>query len=164
MTTLGHVSCPTLLFILIAQLFNIQYSWSDLLILIFFSILPDFDFLFYRFVKKKNFDSDFDHHKWFTHWPITYTPLLILLLFFPRLKLFLICYGLYFHLILDTFLAGSGIRWLYPFSKKALNLFAKKTNSYHGEEWFKVYKKTVMWKTEIGALAILIIVLFLAKN
>lgn len=164
MTTLGHISCPSLIFILIARLFHIQYSWSDLLILVFFSILPDIDFLFYKFVKKKSFDSNFDHHRWFTHWPITYTPLLILLFFSSSLKLFLICYALFFHLVLDTFLAGSGIRWLYPFTTKAVNMFSKKTKNHYGQEWLKIYKKTVMWKIEILALAVLLIIFFLVKN
>jgi len=65
---------------------------------------------------------------------------------------------------LDTFLAGSGIRWLYPFTTKAVNMFSKKTNNYHGQKWLKIYKKTVIWKIEILALAVLLIIFFLVKN
>lgn len=164
MTILSHASYPSLLFIIITRLLYIQYSLSDLLILIFFSILPDIDFLFYKFIKRKKYDSNFQHHKWFTHWPITYVPLLILLLFFPSLKLFLICYGLFSHLILDTFLAGDGMMWFYPFSKKFFNIFAKKTNNHHGPEWFNIYKKIFIWKIDILAFAVLLIMIFLTKN
>ena len=116
MTVLSHASYPSLLFIIVAKLFDIQFSLFDLLILVFFSILPDLDFLFHKFIKRQKYNSNFQHHKWFTHWPITYVPLLILLFFFPGLKLFLICYGLFSHLVLDTFLAGDGMMWFYPFS------------------------------------------------
>ncbi|MBU1906504.1 MAG: metal-dependent hydrolase [Candidatus Omnitrophica bacterium] len=161
MTILSHAAFPSLLFIIAAKLLHIQYFLSDVLILIFFSILPDFDFLFHRFIKKRKYDLNFQHHKWFTHWPITYALLLILLLFFPNLKLFLICYGLFSHLILDTFLSGNGIMWFYPFSKKFFNLFAKELNNYHGQDWFSIYKKKIIWKIDILAFVILLIVLFL---
>ena len=160
MIILSHASYPSLLFIIIAKLFHIQYSFSDLLILIFFSILPDFDFLFYRFIKRKKYDSNFQHRKWFTHWPITYIPLLILLFFFPSLELFLVCFGIFSHLILDTFLAGDGIMWFYPLSKKFFNFFAKSTNGHHGPEWFNIYKKMTIYKIDILAFVILLLVLF----
>ena len=160
MHTLSHTSYPSLLFIIIARLMDIQYALFDILILIFFSLLPDLDFLFHKFVKKKKFDLDFQHHKWFTHWPITYTPLLVLLFFYPNFKLFLICYGIYSHLILDTFLCGDGMMWFYPFSKKFFNFFSKKTKGKHGRDWLNVYKKTLIYKVDIVAFVILLTVLF----
>lgn len=164
MTTLSHASYPSLLFIAVAKLLNIQYSLLDLLILIFFSILPDIDFLFYKFIKKKKYDSTFQHHKWFTHWPSIYISLLVMLFFFSGLKLFLICYGLFSHFIIDTFFSGDGIMWFYPFSKKFLSMFSKKTNSYHGKDWFNIYKKKVIWKIDLLAFTVLLIVIFLTKN
>lgn len=161
MTTFSHISYPTLLFVTAAEVSHIEYSLSDLLILIFFSILPDLDFLFHKLIKGKGFDSEYQHHKWFSHWPIYYTPFLILFLIFPGLKLFLICYALFCHFILDSFLAGDGIMWFYPFSKKFFNFFAKKTNNHHGQEWFNIYKKMVIWKIDILAFTVLIFTIVL---
>ena len=163
MTVLSHASYPSLLFIIVAKLFDIQFSLFDLLILVFFSILPDLDFLFHKFIKRQKYNSNFQHHKWFTHWPITYVPLLILLFFFPGLKLFLICYGLFSHLVLDTFLAGDGMMWFYPFSKKFFNLFAQKINNHHGQEWFNIYKKMTIWKIDIVAFIVLLFAILLIK-
>jgi len=126
-------------------------------------VLPDLDFLFYKFVKKGRYDSNFRHRQWFTHWPITYAPLLVLLFFFPSFKLFLICYGLFSHLILDTFLAGDGMMWFYPFSKEFFNLCAKKTNNHHGREWFDAYKGMAAYKIDILSFIVLLSILFLKK-
>jgi len=159
MTTFSHASYPTLIFIAAETLISSQYSLQDLLILIFFSIFPDLDFIFYKFIKKGSFNSNFQHHKWLTHWPIIYSPLLIALAFFPSFKLLLITYGIYSHLIMDTFLAGDGIMWLYPFSKKFFNLFAEKTTNNHGKDWFNIYKKMLIYKIDILAFVIVLLVI-----
>lgn len=165
MIFLAHAAYPALLFAIFAKFSSTTYSLFDFLILIFFSILPDLDFLFYKIFKKGKYDSDFQHHQWPSHWPIIYLPLFILLILFPNLKLFLICYGLLSHFIMDTFLSGDGIMWLYPFSKRFFSLCDKKTKGCHGIKWFKLYKKKTIYKIDLlGFVALLFLLYYLIKN
>jgi hypothetical protein len=159
MIILSHISYPALLFIIIAQLFSIHYSLFDILILIFFSTLPDLDFVFSKLFMGRKYDNNFQHHKWFTHWPIIYSPLLILLFIFPSLELFLVCFGIFSHFGMDTFLAGDGIMWFYPFSKKFFNFFAKNIKDHHGWKWFQIYKKMIVYKIDIIAFIFLLLLL-----
>jgi len=161
MIILSHIAYPTLFFITIAKLFNIEYSLTHLLVLMFFSMYPDLDYFFHALISKKKISFNVPHRKWFTHWPITYTPLLVLLYFFPSLTLSLICLGIYSHFILDTFFSGDGLRWLYPFSKKYFSFFGGKTKGYYGIEWFNIYKKMFIYKADIlSFIALLIILIF----
>ncbi|MFC1728408.1 metal-dependent hydrolase [Nanoarchaeota archaeon] len=157
MNFMSHMSYPALLFVIISKLFGITYSISDLLILILFAALPDFDFLFHRLVKRGKFDAGFRHHDWFTHWPITYLPLVVLLIIFPTFKMLLAVLGLYSHFVLDLFL-GNGIMWFYPFSKKKYGFF--KITGCHGWDWFKVYRGKLIYKFDvIATIAIIVIVI-----
>ena len=57
MIILSHVTYPSLSYILASKLFNLQYSFFYFSTLIISSVLPDFDFLFHKLVKKGKFDS-----------------------------------------------------------------------------------------------------------
>ncbi|MBL7156023.1 MAG: metal-dependent hydrolase [Candidatus Pacebacteria bacterium] len=186
MNPLSHLSYPALFFVLLAKIFHIEYSFFDLLILMFFCVLPDLDLLFFSIFSKQKkefsfsnllsiifasifpnyylpfceFEKSPNHRKWATHLPVVYFPLIILLFFQPNLRLFLIYFGIYSHLILDTLLRGS-IMWLYPLSKKEFSFFNKFKN-YSNAEYFKFYKKSVFYKLDIvGFIGLLII--FISK-
>lgn len=159
MIFISHLSYPALLFMLIAKIFSISYSFSDLIVLIFFAILPDLDFLFHKYVMKRGFDSWFRHHEWFTHWPSTYLPIFIIWAIFPNMKTALASLGILSHFILDTFLNGGGLMWFAPFSKKYYNLFGKKTKGHYGWGWFQIYRKLAIFKIDVIACTTLVVLL-----
>lgn len=179
----SHLSYPLLFFVLIAKIFHIQYSFLDLWILMFCSVLPDFDLLFFSISGKsrqfsfskflaliflfllpgsKFFSDKFEtppkHRAWFSHWPIVYSLLIILFLLNSNLKLFLICLGIYSHFLLDT-LIGTGVMWFYPFSRKSFNLLPGKLKDCDGLECFQIYKKTIFYKIDIIAFGCLLLIL-----
>lgn len=187
MPPLSHLSYPFLFFVLIANIFRIDYSFSDLLILMFFSALPDSDVLIFAIFNKKhkkfsladfknlifvstlpNFISltkkikdlkeDIHHHSWPTHIPIVYAPLVGLLFLLPNLKLILVCFAIYSHFILDSILGG-GIMWLYPFSKRFFSFLPGGLKNYCGLAYFKAYKQTIFYKIDFFAFVILLIIL-----
>jgi membrane-bound metal-dependent hydrolase YbcI (DUF457 family) len=153
----SHFAYPVLLFVLIAKLFGITYSAYHLVIVILFALLPDIDFFYHGLVKKGKYDDTFKHHEWFTHWPVFYAPLLILLILFPSFNLLLICGAIYSHLILDSFFVN-GIMWLHPFSKRKFAFF--KIDHCHGWEWYKFYKTKPIYKIDMIATIIALVFLF----
>lgn len=160
MIPLGHISYPTLVFMLFAYVFKIGYSFSDIMLLIFFSMLPDLDIVVHYILNSGKIDNNARHHAWFTHWPITYTPFLILFLIYHNMNFFLMTFGIYFHLLLDIFFSGDGIMWFYPFSKKYFNFFADKTKNRIGFEWLAAYKKLPIFKIDIISFSALMFILF----
>ena len=161
MIVLGHISYPSLAFIIFAKILGIEYSMPHLLLLMLFSILPDMDFFFHALVRKGKYDSSFQHRKWFTHWPISYSPLLVLLYFYPSMALFVACLGIYSHLALDTLFCDDGIMVFYPFSKKFYNFFGSKFRNTHGVEWLRVYKKQMIFKLDVVSFISLLIILLM---
>lgn len=159
MIILSHIAYPSLIFMIIASLFGIDYSLSHLMILITFSLLPDIDLLFHLFIKKENYDSRFQHHKWFTHWPISYLPLFALLYFSPSMGILMACLGIFSHLLLDTFFSGDGIMWFYPFSRRFYNFFGHELKNSHGAEWLRNYMKKRIYKVDIVSFMALLIIL-----
>jgi len=184
MNPLAHISFPALFFVLIAKIFNISYSFWDLLILIFFSVFPDFDFFYYTIFKTKKekpyslsdllslvfytaipgfnsfenevFTAPPVHHTWPSHYPIIYVPLLFSLIIWPDLKLFLVFLGIFSHFILDSFFGGK-IMWLYPFSKKPFLIFGGDLINYKEKQYFIAYKKHPIYKLEILGFIILVL-------
>ena len=87
-------------------------------------ILPDFDGIYFALKGKDPRDNTFQHHMYFgSHWPITYTPLLIFLIFsfifnfYPEIFL-MINVGIYMHLICDSACCGDGMMWGKTYNKK----------------------------------------------
>lgn len=159
MIILSHISYPTLLFVLLAKWLNLDYSVYHLAILILFSVFPDIDFLYHKFVKNGKYDYTFMHHKWVLHWPILYLPLVMAALLYPSQYLLLAIIGIYSHLVLDSFMSGDGIMWLYPFSRKFYNFFGEGIRNRHGHEWLNAYRKTNIYKIDMVCFGILLLIL-----
>jgi len=163
MPIISHFSWAVVLFKIVAWILQIKYGFSDLLLLIFSSTLPDFDFFFHRIVRKKGLDSDFRHHEWPTHWPLVYSPVILIAIIFPSLRTILICFGCFLHFVMDSFFTADGIMWLAPISKKSFLFCGKETmGNYHGWDWFKRYRKLWIYKLDIVLAFIAIIILFLS--
>ncbi len=162
-----HSSYAFLLYYLIYMLWKgpIMPGWVVFLI-IFFGLLPDLDGIYWKLKKKGEMDTHFQHHLYYwTHWPISYTPLLLLFVvcvilnFYPEYFLIPVI-GIYGgHLIPDSISTGDGIMWgKKPWKKgsyaRYINLFSCKTDGYHGRYWNLRYRSTIFFK--IGTAAVIV--------
>ncbi|MBN1156969.1 metal-dependent hydrolase [Candidatus Woesearchaeota archaeon] len=160
----GHIAYPFLAVYIANWLFGLHITAKHYLILVFFSIVPDLDFLLYRLLpwKKKKYGErwfDKEHHKWASHWPLAYLFLFVIYVINRSSIVLMMIIGVYSHFILDSFLSGDGIMWLFPFSRKYLNLISSKTKGFMGMEWVKRYRKTLMFKFDVIAFLVSIFIL-----
>ncbi len=143
----------------------IMPGWVVFLI-IFFGLLPDLDGIYWKLKKKGEIDTHFQHHLYYwTHWPISYTPLLVLFIicvcfnFYPEYFLIPVI-GIYGgHLVPDSISTGDGIMWgKKPWKKghyaRYINLFSRIADGYHGKYWNARYRSTVFFK--IGTAAVIL--------
>lgn len=160
MQTISHIAYPALTFIAGAHVLGFEYRVEHLVVLTAFSILPDADFI-YQIVKRRKFDESYKHHQWLSHWPVIYTPFIILFFVFPSIYTFLMLFGLFSHFILDSFFCVDGIMWTYPVSKRFTNHFSPVRSDEHGPAWFAQYRKLLIFKLDILAFSVLLVVLFI---
>jgi hypothetical protein len=151
MSPLAHTSYPALTFLAAAKIFRIDYGLSDILVLIVAANVLDLDFFFYLIFRGFKKAKNAHHHQWFTHWPITYLPLLILLFIFPSFKLNLICYGIFTHLAMDTLFSSDGIKLLAPFSRRSFKFLSSKTKNLTSGQWALIYEKMLIFKIDVAA-------------
>jgi hypothetical protein len=134
-----------------------RYSMFFILL---FSIFPDLDSIYYALKSKLNFhlDETFQHHyKSITHYPLVYTPFVILLIpslilnFYPTYFLAIVI-GVYGgHFLFDSIACGDGIMWgKNPLKRlqygRFINIYSEKTDGYHGKYWYARYRKTLISK------------------
>ncbi len=161
MLIISHITYPALTYIILTRVTALPYATPVLSALIVASCLPDVDVLYQKAVLKKPFDQTFQHHRWLSHWPITYLPLVLLTASTHNYYVFVATLGVYSHLLLDTIFVADGIMWLYPFSKKMYCYFGNRTNGHHGKEWLKIYSSLPIFKLDILSFIALIMVLLL---
>lgn len=96
---------------------RISYDWS-LVLGVFASLSPDLDF-WVAWGLKRQFPMDHREGKTSVHYPLFFVPLFTAagLLIDPWLGLIFFL-GSSIHFIHDSFGAGWGVKWLYPFSPK----------------------------------------------
>ncbi len=154
-----------------------QGRWIPNNYLVFFSFIfglfPDFDGIYYLIKKRGEggIDTEFQHHLYYwTHWPISYIPVIILFIFslifnfYPEYFLMPVV-GIYGgHLFFDSISCGDGIMWgKIPWKKEQygryINLMPDGSDGYHGVYWEARYRKTIISK--IGNIAVLISVVIL---
>ena len=148
-------------------------GWAVFLIF-FFGIFPDLDTIYWAIKQRKlKMETEFQHHLYFwTHWPLSYIPLIIIFMislifnYYPEYFLIPII-GIYFgHLLFDSIATGDGIMWgKIPWKKnqyaRYINLFADKTDGYHGLYWIARYRKTIFFKVgHITAILNVIIIIY----
>ncbi|MFX1402223.1 MAG: hypothetical protein ACFE8V_13365 [Promethearchaeota archaeon] len=143
------------------------------LLIIFFGIFPDFDTLYWiiKNRKAKNSSTGYQHHfHYWTHWPLSYTPLIIALgfsiIFNLYIEYFLVpVIGIYIgHFTFDSISSGDGIMWgKIPWKKERfaryINLFRSTSDGYHGRYWDVRYRKTLICK--IGYVAVIITIILI---
>lgn len=143
------------------------------LLIIACAIFPDLDFIYWILKKKGKLNTEFQHHLYYwTHWPQFYIPLNIVFLiglflnFYPEYLIIPIVAIYLGHLIPDSISTGDGIMWgkiIWKKNKYArfINIFAKKTDGYHGNYWEARYRKTFFFKLgHVSAVISFIIILY----
>ncbi len=119
---LKDLSLGTILYVLVSILFGYTFDANYYILSLVFSVLPDADFILYVLFKKQ---LALVTHR-IIHYPIIFASIG---LFICTTNLYM---GLLFlaivldHFALDSFSATeypTGIRWLYPFSKKSWYIF-----------------------------------------
>jgi LexA-binding, inner membrane-associated putative hydrolase len=126
---------------------------------VIFGLLPDVDvvIIIIALIKgdKSKIDGlDFKHHAYPTHFPLLYSPLIVIMIIFPNIYTFTMVTALYLHLFTDSFYTSDGIKWLYPFQNKYFCFLSEKTKGKHGILWENEYKGTAMYKLEFILLII----------
>ena len=124
---------------------------------IFFGTFPDLDGLVFALKGKDPNSNNFQHHMYFwSHWPISYLPVIILFLiswvlnWYPQIFL-LPAVGIYTHLLSDSACCGDGMMWTkVPWKKDQFapfyNFFSRQTDGYHGGYWQVRWRRTWMYK------------------
>jgi membrane-bound metal-dependent hydrolase YbcI (DUF457 family) len=114
-----------------------------------FAVLADIDIVWWLIKKGSSGlgDSVGGHHAYITHVPFFYLLAALLAYSFMRYRSsgkWLVTAGLLgamSHFVLDSFLIGWGIMWLYPFSSKLIgwNIVTYRYRSEWGDEWLRHY-------------------------
>ena len=136
--------------------------------IVYFSILPDFDVIYY-FIKSKGrlkLNMKYQHHlNSLSHFPIIFSPVIIIFIiclitnFYPLYSLISVI-GIYCgHFLFDTIASGDGIMWgKNPFKRnkyaRFINKYCSKTDGYHGRYWDARYRQTKICR--IGNYAVII--------
>ena len=147
--------------------------------IVYFSLLPDFDVIYYFFKSKGRLKltMEYQHHlNSLTHYPLIFSPVIIIFIisvitnFYPLYFLISVI-GIYGgHFIIDTIASGDGIMWgKNPFRRKKytrfINKYCDKTDGYHGRYWDARYRQTKMYKTgNYAVIVVLIIISFHILN
>jgi hypothetical protein len=145
---------------------GIAPTFLGIVVGVVFGVLPDFDVLIMLFSamrggKFKMDGLDFKHHEFPSHFPLIYSPLIVIVIIFPNIYTFTMISALYLHLFVDSFYTSDGIKWLYPFKDKYYSLQSEKIKGKHGILWAFEYKKTPLYKLEFVFLAIACLILWL---
>ncbi len=160
----SHVAYPYLFVFFLSKVFGFQVSLFHYLLLIVASMIPDFDYVIHWFYTKltgRFFRLDVNHHEWPSHWPIVYSPFLLWFLLSPSVTSFVLFFGVYSHLLLDSVACLWGIRWLAPFSNRWFNYAVANLNHHKSAlSWLKAWKSSRFRVAELVALSLVIIHLF----
>lgn len=143
---------------------------------IIFGIFPDFDAVY--FIAKNRgqvkIDNKFQHHLiYWTHWPLSYIPLValaiisIILGFYPEYFLMPVIAIYLGHFLFDSISCGDGIMWgKIPWKKdryaRFINVAKGNADGYHGHYWEARYKKTIICKigNAIVIISIVLLIIF----
>ncbi len=180
MNTTAHASYSFFIYLVILQLgWHIWPNGIMCCLGLVAGMSPDFDSLYHLIVKKGDVnDQNFQHHlHYWTHWPSSYLPILIVVIFclifnfYPQYAIIAIV-GPGSHLFFDSISCGDGMMWAAAWWKikqgefgKFTNLDSKKTDGYHGNYWGARYRQTKYFILEnLAAGGVITILVYLAIN
>ena len=102
---------------------NVEFSWYFFAFTLIAALLPDMD-MFWYWLRKKTSTSVLDNHRSFTHYPIIYLPVTILIyLYFGTHIATVFALLILYHFVHDTFFIGWGVKWVWPFTERAFKIF-----------------------------------------
>lgn len=153
----AHFSYPFLLALLVAMLIGHSFTLVEVLIILWASVLPDVDFIIGMWHEFRHPEDRKSHHGYITHAPLVYVPFLLILGWYQAKLALFIGYGLLTHFIMDSLVAGDGIRWLYPFKKK-FYLWHNATKDLYGFEWLKKYKELPVYTFDNIAFVLTVVI------
>lgn len=172
MDTLSHSIHASWVGILLYWLFWQSFPTPMTLILIFIAgNIPDFDGIYWK-LKGGKHDQNFQHHLYFwSHWPISYSPLLVVLLLsvifdFAVGWVVIILSGILTHFVCDSMSCGDGMMWgKKPWKSNEfapyINLISTKTDGYHGNYWTYRFRQTNLFKiVNIEAIILIGIIIY----
>lgn len=162
----GHYCIGYIIYNMYCWIFGTSPTLLGIILAIGFALLPDIDvFLLVidriRGKKSGKFGVDFKHHEFPTHFPIIYSPLIVIVIIFPNTITVSIVTAVYLHLLVDSFYTSDGVKWLYPFKSNFYGLKNENTLGKHGIIWQHVYMKTPLYKLEFVLLVATGLILFL---
>lgn len=150
--------------ILASHLFQVKLDLIMLLFGIIFAwLLPDLDFVVEWIRGRKPLGRFTRDHRNLFHLPIPYISVgSLIVIWFGWLWLFLIVVNSLWHFFHDSFGIGSGIKWLYPISKKKYKI-GKSPKRPGKENWIKEIYFRLTWISisEPSMFLISLVVLFL---
>ncbi|PIN81152.1 hypothetical protein COV13_02150 [Candidatus Woesearchaeota archaeon CG10_big_fil_rev_8_21_14_0_10_32_9] len=160
MHLMSHLAYPYILLNLFAGIVGGNIPIEYVIVFVFFSVLPDFDYLLdliRQKTKRKKYEVPGHHHSWPSHWPIVYSPLILVAAITQDAFFILAAIAVFIHLAMDMFFCNEGVMFFYPFSKKWYNFFAENTKGKEGLDWNKAYNKLVIHKFDwIATIFVLI--------
>ncbi len=164
MHLISHLAYPYLLFNLIAWILKWQVPIEYNLAILFFSILPDLDYVLDFFRQKingKKYQVPLKHHYWPSHWPIIYVPIFVVAIITGELFFIIAASAILLHLIMDMFFCNEGMMFFYPYSNKWYNFFSKNTKEKNGLNWNKAYEKLLIYKFDkVAGILVIIHIIF----
>lgn len=134
--------------ILASHIFGVDLSLRLAIMSVLANLMPDLD-IFVELAKRGKIGGRVQgHHRELTHFPLTFIPLVgAVSYFFGQFWVFIIGLNLLAHFLHDSIGMGWGIKWLWPFSKRAYKFFSNKDGSFSGRflvSWTPVELKTVI--------------------
>lgn len=106
--------------IFLGKIFQFDPSFWFFIAGILFVLLPDSDFVYFFFKRRKDKNRPGDYkHRDYIHYPLLYLSIgsLLFYLIFGKEVAVLFCFCSLAHFIHDSIAIGWGIKWLFPFSK-----------------------------------------------
>ena len=164
---LAHVSYPYVAANLAAWIIGKPVPIEYGVAIIFFSIIPDFDYIiniFNQLITTGKYKIPMNHHGWPSHWPIIYTPLIVASIVTGNIYVIIATIAIYIHLAMDTMFCNQGIMIFYPFNKKWYNFFSESTKGKGGLKWNDAYSKLMIYKFDWVAFIIAVIILTFKLN
>lgn len=132
----------------LSKVFGVALSYPLVFAGAGFSLLPDLDILVELAKRGRIGGRVQGHHRELTHFPLTYLPVWFLVWrFFGPVWGSLFGLAVAAHFLHDSAGMGWGLKWLWPFSRRAYKFFSNKDGSFSGRflvSWSPAELKTVI--------------------
>ncbi len=120
-----------LIAIWVSHFFGVPLTTGLLGFGVFFSLIPDIDFLVELFKHGSVGGKFVREHRELLHFPILYAPLILCVyLIFGSMWALMLGFGLLGHFLHDSVGIGWGVKWLWPISKRSFKFFSERNGAF----------------------------------